>query len=94
MKQGELTFYQDRVIKAINLLFVEWGQINIPEDGEFNSPFGGYVVCNFIMRSIYTSEADKFVKLLNDIHFDGIRCFIAKSGVVIEIFHKSTYYFD
>ena len=86
-----LTEYQKEVIKAIDLLFVEWGQINIPEDGECNAPTGGYVVCNFIMRSIYRSEADKLIKLLNDINFGGIHCFPAKSGIVIEIFYKNPY---
>lgn len=92
-----LTKYQEEVIKAIDLLFVEWGQINIPEDGECNAPTGGYVVCNFIMRSIYMGDrgdADKFIKLLNNINFGGIHCFPAKSGIVIEIFHKNPYLLD
>lgn len=87
MKQGEITFFQDRVIKSINLLFKEWGELVIPEDAEINFPAGGYVVCNFVMRPTHIDKTDKLVDLLNAIRFDSIRCFQANSGVVVEIFY-------
>jgi hypothetical protein len=90
----EITAYQDSVIKAINLLFVEWGSIKIAEDAEFNAPIGGYIVANFILRNQSADVEQEFINILNRIGFDGIHCFPAPSGIVIEIFYKNPYMLD
>lgn len=88
MKQGELTGYQDRVIKAINLLFEEYGKLVIPDDAEFNSPVGGYVVCNFILKPKYKGDTAYFVSIFEKLKFEGCHCFPTNSGIVFEIFYK------
>ena len=88
MKQGELTGYQDRVIKAINLLFEEYGKLVIPKDAEFNSPAGGYVVCNFILKPKYENREILFCDIFGELKFEGCHCFPANSGIVFEIFYK------